>query len=95
MNLGVETEGITIQAGESLTFQHSLMNLGVETRGRFPPPAGGRRVSAFSDESWGGDHLLEWLIWRLILFQHSLMNLGVETVPHRRPRPFGRCFSIL
>jgi len=36
-------------------FQHSLMNLGVETQDCRKRRLTGKRVSAFSDESWGGD----------------------------------------
>ncbi len=36
-------------------FQHSLMNLGVETMSDLYFLAKVRHVSAFSDESWGGD----------------------------------------
>jgi len=34
------------------------MNLGVETAASFLPRLGPLSVSAFSDESWGGDQLL-------------------------------------
>jgi len=36
-------------------FQHSLMNLGVETPVAPPGLKAKPTVSAFSDESWGGD----------------------------------------
>ncbi len=36
-------------------FQHSLMNLGVETKKNIAPLRCLLPVSAFSDESWGGD----------------------------------------
>jgi len=57
------------------------MNLGVETLEAEGATANAPwSVSAFSDESWGGDpppanqtHLSQ------SAFQHSLMNLGVET----------------
>jgi len=38
-------------------FQHSLMNLGVETCTSTTAPASAAPVSAFSDESWGGDRM--------------------------------------
>jgi len=55
MNLGVETHPGPQRRLAILTFQHSLMNLGVET---VLPPQNQQnicQVSAFSDESWGGD----------------------------------------
>jgi len=55
MNLGVETLSASEIVELLLMFQHSLMNLGVET---FLQASCRRRragVSAFSDESWGGD----------------------------------------
>jgi len=55
MNLGVETITVTVQTPQTVGFQHSLMNLGVETGRRLVLVAGGFDVSAFSDESWGGD----------------------------------------
>jgi len=63
-------------------FQHSLMNLGVETVVCFGKQQSITHVSAFSDESWGGDHReICACRWKRLLFQHSLMNLGVETHP--------------
>jgi len=56
MNLGVETPGLGRTVRRFLAFQHSLMNLGVETNDHDAARSGGRVVSAFSDESWGGDH---------------------------------------
>jgi len=54
-------------------------------------------VSAFSDESWGGDPQYgNCYQCRFTMFQHSLMNLGVET--HQRQRlveDWNKCFSIL
>ncbi len=59
------------------------MNLGVETSYWLIGTVNTPSVSAFSDESWGGD-----LSKRnestnsCRMFQHSLMNLGVETFAH-------------
>jgi len=55
MNLGVETSLYGRFPPLPRQFQHSLMNLGVETRGQRPRSFGRLAVSAFSDESWGGD----------------------------------------
>jgi len=55
MNLGVETVQETSVTRLSLGFQHSLMNLGVETFGVEAIQVTLVPVSAFSDESWGGD----------------------------------------
>jgi len=57
MNLGVETaSGVRQVLIKLVQFQHSLMNLGVETWIQdVVLPAIKRLVSAFSDESWGGD----------------------------------------
>jgi len=61
-------------------FQHSLMNLGVETSHNITTALIKNKVSAFSDESWGGDRHQPDRNPVHSLFQHSLMNLGVETV---------------
>jgi len=92
MNLGVETRAMWRCVRPSTTgFQHSLMNLGVETlcqtNGHFPQFV----VSAFSDESWGGDPAVAfYTIVLMSRFQHSLMNLGVETknIPARKSPQF-------
>jgi len=55
MNLGVETPERTAALADMAMFQHSLMNLGVETAAQFVGACAGGEVSAFSDESWGGD----------------------------------------
>jgi len=56
------------------------MNLGVETQIVGQPLQEPGTVSAFSDESWGGDprHVGQRQN-DCPAFQHSLMNLGVET----------------
>ncbi len=72
------------------------MNLGVETTQKRPAPGAPTPVSAFSDESWGGDPCDQNQPSTDLSFQHSLMNLGVETAVVRR-QGFG-CqagFSIL
>jgi len=57
------------------------MNLGVETKMSFWQKLLNKLVSAFSDESWGGDlKVVDVHISVRIAFQHSLMNLGVETI---------------
>jgi len=56
MNLGVETALLQSTTITGMAFQHSLMNLGVETLPAFPCQTNKEVVSAFSDESWGGDH---------------------------------------
>jgi len=56
------------------------MNLGVETPDMDFGADRMASVSAFSDESWGGDPDLQTIPQAAKLkFQHSLMNLGVET----------------
>ncbi len=55
MNLGVETNALQHPKWLLFLFQHSLMNLGVETSTRLSYSAIPVGVSAFSDESWGGD----------------------------------------
>jgi len=55
MNLGVETHTGLLKEVHHPVFQHSLMNLGVETRGAIYRRQVITAVSAFSDESWGGD----------------------------------------
>jgi len=81
MNLGVETPNDWYMALDAQkAFQHSLMNLGVETRRECQMLPRRHDVSAFSDESWGGDPFMVYAFApRLHVFQHSLMNLGVET----------------
>jgi len=79
MNLGVETAKRQPAANEHDLFQHSLMNLGVETIDVTVPQEADGVVSAFSDESWGGDPRSAIANPPIVLFQHSLMNLGVET----------------
>ncbi len=56
MNLGVETKVWNDCRSIYNAFQHSLMNLGVETCHSPFLPCQPQTVSAFSDESWGGDH---------------------------------------
>jgi len=60
------------------------MNLGVETLKEYDHSIDAARVSAFSDESWGGDQLLRIFFLKKVQFQHSLMNLGVETFRRQR-----------
>ena len=55
MNLGVETNPIVLSGVQAAKFQHSLMNLGVETIASGAGFVKVNAVSAFSDESWGGD----------------------------------------
>jgi len=55
MNLGVETTRSACTTPGRSKFQHSLMNLGVETRTAVSVGQQVAGVSAFSDESWGGD----------------------------------------
>jgi len=55
MNLGVETRLRPGRFCPLHLFQHSLMNLGVETPGVYDGEESSSIVSAFSDESWGGD----------------------------------------
>jgi len=55
MNLGVETSFVAVTCDSSRLFQHSLMNLGVETVIVSLMSCSITGVSAFSDESWGGD----------------------------------------
>ncbi len=55
MNLGVETSAASAAADAEVVFQHSLMNLGVETLETLKLAHTALQVSAFSDESWGGD----------------------------------------
>jgi len=57
MNLGVETSRRHDCSVFLHLFQHSLMNLGVETPEPPSLPELKAMVSAFSDESWGGDRL--------------------------------------
>jgi len=57
MNLGVETGWFNELDLWQFQFQHSLMNLGVETSATFDLPPYQVNVSAFSDESWGGDQV--------------------------------------
>ncbi len=47
------------KAEDGEMFQHSLMNLGVETPQRPRRPIDDSAVSAFSDESWGGDQYIK------------------------------------
>jgi len=81
MNLGVETQSQDQALHRAdCQFQHSLMNLGVETLSHQSGQPDNTHVSAFSDESWGGDPHYDYLQRRTAkMFQHSLMNLGVET----------------
>jgi len=80
MNLGVETETFGVELTSFELFQHSLMNLGVETTASGFSSNQLVRVSAFSDESWGGDPFNASRPGKSGgRFQHSLMNLGVET----------------
>jgi len=79
MNLGVETESVTEYSERPALFQHSLMNLGVETISSVARCFTTAGVSAFSDESWGGDPARRLTQKKTFMFQHSLMNLGVET----------------
>jgi len=55
MNLGVETPRYKCLAKVVIKFQHSLMNLGVETHPYQNYKTQPGHISAFSDESWGGD----------------------------------------
>jgi len=55
MNLGVETGDRRRTDYLVCVFQHSLMNLGVETLAGAAALLHLAGVSAFSDESWGGD----------------------------------------
>jgi len=81
MNLGVETRRRHAVPRRQKEFQHSLMNLGVETSLQYIYDVTNAFVSAFSDESWGGDHNRGRDGGGVGAFQHSLMNLGVETCP--------------
>jgi len=69
------------------------MNLGVETVVDFPVCEPVDYVSAFSDESWGGDRHLPDDRWLYVKFQHSLMNLGVETILRRKNGVTGKPVS--
>jgi len=71
------------------------MNLGVETDGRAALPLSIQDVSAFSDESWGGDQKQGFATIGYTKFQHSLMNLGVETPNLWTMAAQISCFSIL
>jgi len=63
------------------------MNLGVETTRQLIAESPVLSVSAFSDESWGGDLVYFWLPDHSVeKFQHSLMNLGVETLIYPQSR---------
>jgi len=51
-------------------------------------------VSAFSDESWGGDHQVVAIVHLpRPMFQHSLMNLGVETLQQYMEGKYFRVFQ--
>jgi len=52
---GGDPDALNTTANLTLVFQHSLMNLGVETLIVVGGGALILNVSAFSDESWGGD----------------------------------------
>jgi len=62
MNLGVETFLPQPRKRSLLLFQHSLMNLGVETFMVSMASSSVSYVSAFSDESWGGDQRVSTLL---------------------------------
>jgi len=96
MNLGVETIWAAMKMAIWSMFQHSLMNLGVETQPGVLAGAYVRPVSAFSDESWGGDLIHAPFDGTVVFqFQHSLMNLGVETRFDCADGDIGSRFSIL
>jgi len=96
MNLGVETYRTCIFLRLYALFQHSLMNLGVETYFDLTNPQPSPSVSAFSDESWGGDRGLT----RSALADSNVSAFsdeswgGDRSLMHKAPA-LKTCFSIL
>jgi len=80
----------------SRLFQHSLMNLGVETHDFQYWRHGQRHVSAFSDESWGGDpHWATLPVLDKAVSAFSDESWGGDRSLYPPGHHVLRCFSIL